>query len=501
MLIVAALLSACTSQQMRVTETPQPDLTSKLDELVHQLDKSGATVSVRVLDLESNKELYASAPDEPVMPASNMKLQTSSAGLDRLGPDHVFKTYLAMDGDDLWLIGTGDPACGDAKIEAQYGRKTTSMLDDFSEALKKRGVTQIKGKLMFYDGAFDAETISPGWSKGYLTDWYAAPVAGLNFNDNCIDVTAYPTEPGKPVRLEVVPPTEGNKIVNQATTAGPDEKETISIDRDKENNVFTIKGRAKTKAALKSKPVTDPASFFADALRTNLKAHGIEVAGKTERSATALGGSAIPAEDKVIATHETKFSDILWRINKSSQNLFAEALAKYQGRELAKERGQDSPGSWALARESVYAFLDKNNIDRSKLVYTDGSGLARSNRVTTRLISDELAVMHRHRYHDAFLVSMSIAGKDGTVAKRMADVEGHVFTKTGFIGGVRALSGYVKTRDDKWISFSIIFNNLPGDVGPAEDVQDNLCRALVEWPNIENAKLKPVRAPSTQESD
>src|SRR4051812_27954582 len=190
------LLIGCRSQDVQ-TRTLQAKLAPKLDPLVHQLDSTGATVSVRVLDLETNRELYASSPDEPFIPASNMKLQTSSAGLDRLGPDHVFKTYLAMDGDDLWLIGTGDPACGDSKIEAQDGRKTTSMLDDFSEALTKRGVTQIKGKLFFYDGAFEAQTVSPGWSKGYLTDWYATPVSGLNFNDNCIDVTVFPIEENK----------------------------------------------------------------------------------------------------------------------------------------------------------------------------------------------------------------------------------------------------------------------------------------------------------------
>jgi hypothetical protein len=62
------------------------------------------------------------------------------------------------------------------------------------------------------------------------------------------------------------------------------------------------------------------------------------------------------------------------------------------------------------------------------------------------------------------------------------------------------LSGYVKTREGKWLAFSVIFNNLPGNVAPAEDVQDNVCRVLVEYPKIENAKLTPVRA-TTRESE
>src|SRR5256885_727110 len=228
-LVLLLLVVGCISQS-----GPDQTLTAKLDPILHQLDDGGAVVSARVIDLSTHRELYASNPDDRFIPASNMKLQTGSAGLDRLGANHVFKTYLAFDGDDLWLIGTGDPACGDAKVEAQYGRTTTSMLDDFVHSLKARGVTKIKGTFYFYDGAFDGELVEHTWSKDFLTDWYAAPVSGLNFNDNCIDVTVTPTEPDKPVRYEVVPPTSGNKIINEATTARADQRETITLERDRE---------------------------------------------------------------------------------------------------------------------------------------------------------------------------------------------------------------------------------------------------------------------------
>ena len=120
------------------------------------------------------------------------------------------------------------------------------------------------------------------------------------------------------------------------------------------------------------------------------------------------------------------------------------------------------------------------------------------NKVTTRLITDELRVMWNHRYHDLFFNSLAVGGKDGTIGKRMDDLQGHVFGKTGYIGGVRALSGYVKTNAGKWMAFSIIFNKLPGGVQPAEDIQDNVCRVLVDYPNIDDAKLRPVR-PASQE--
>src|SRR5947209_5754942 len=101
------------------TTRPGANLTATVDPILHQLDHTGAIVSARVIDLATGQELYATRADEPFTPASNMKLQTAAAALDLLGAEHVFQTYVAMDGDDLWLIGTGDPACGDSKIAAK----------------------------------------------------------------------------------------------------------------------------------------------------------------------------------------------------------------------------------------------------------------------------------------------------------------------------------------------------------------------------------------------
>src|SRR5689334_1033659 len=87
-----------------------------LHEVLQQRDKPGVVVAARVYDLDTKEELYAENLDRPMTPASNLKLFTTAATLDRLGPEHTFNTYLAMDGDDLWVIGTGDPSLGDPKI-------------------------------------------------------------------------------------------------------------------------------------------------------------------------------------------------------------------------------------------------------------------------------------------------------------------------------------------------------------------------------------------------
>ena len=259
--------------------------------------------------------------------------------------------------------------------------------------------------------------------------------------------------------------------------------------------------------------MTDPGEFFADALRTNLQSHGITIAGETERAKsplivpTLISGPMLeavplaPPSNKIIAVHERSFTDIITRTNKNSQNLFAEAQCKAVRRAYAPRLGKLEPGSWQLGGEAIHAFLQRNQIDDSKLIVVDGSGLAHGDKVTTHLITDELNLMWHHRYSKTFFNSLPVAGKNGTISKRMKDIAGQVFAKTGYIHGVRSLSGYIHTRENKWLAFSIIFNHIPGDVDPAEDVQDNACRVLYQWPNIDNAKLRPVRKPTTEQDD
>jgi N-acetylmuramoyl-L-alanine amidase len=488
-----------TTQPTRIAEKPADpaiELGMRLDRILRRLHKGDVHYVSRVIDLSDGRELYARDIDKPVLPASNGKLAVSAATLDRFGSSHTFKTYLAMDSGDLWLIGTGDPACGDGRIAKAHGGTTTTMLDKWADALKAKGVERIRGNLYYYAGTFDDETVHPSWSRSFLTDWYAAPVTGLNFNDNCVDITVKPTTKGEPAEYVVVPPVTNIKVVNGIVSAEPiaavaggegdasADRSTAKIDREQDADVYTLSGAVGKSTELESKPVTDPAAFFADALRTHLASRGITIDGETKRADKPLAGLAVPPTDKIVAVHETSMPDAIGRINKQSQNLFAEAFAKYLGRQYRADNGADEPGSWQAGSDAVHAFLKRLNIDDSQFVVADGSGLSRKNRVTSRAISDLLVAMSKHKDGDVFRKSLAEAGVDGTIGKRMKDLAGRVFAKTGYIGGVRSLSGYVKTTEGKWLVFSIIYNGIDGDVKPYEALQDEAVRLLAEWPRV-----------------
>ena len=479
----AILLCGCQSKLQEPVAAPYDAQRLRQFEAALPLDR--ATVAVRVADVASGKELYARGPDRPMMPASNLKLLTTATALDLLRPDHTFETHLATKGDDLYLIGTGDPAFGDPTIAGWQNRKPADHFAAFADALRQKGLMRVKGNLYYDDSALDEQRIHPSWSKSFRDDWYAAPVSGLNFNDNCIDVTVFPTEPGQPVRFEVVPPTSRIKIVNQCMTSQTAHAPTIR--RDEDDYTYVLAGTCRSKTVLPSKPVQDPGLFTADALKTYLAANGIVIEGqivRTRQTPEFLPGATL------VATHRTTMKEVLFRTNKNSQNMFAEALAKIAGSAFGGT-------SWANGEKAIRTFLGQRGIDASQVVAADGSGLSRENRVTARVMSDLLLAMHPSRaakdgHAKLWYDSLAEPGQVGTLRSRLKDLSGQFRGKTGSIGGVRALSGYLTTRDNKTLVFSILLNDIKGDESAAVTKVDDAVRILAGF------APSPATAPSTQ---
>ncbi len=456
-----------------------PALSKDLPPILHRLDDSGAIVSARVIELPTGRELYAENADQPFTPASNMKLVVSAAALDALGRDFTYDTYLVQSGDDLWIVGTGDPALGDVRLADRHKRDPYAVLDEWAGLLRQKGVTRIAGDLCYDESWFEMRQLHDDWSARSRTEWYACPVSGLNFNDNCIDVTVTPADPGAPVSYSIAPPTQVVSIVNNCVSHG--DGKPADIVRDSTRNVFTLTGRATKRTELQSKPVTHPGLFLADAFRLALQKHGIDVAGKLRPISVRRDARGAPRDGKILAVHRTPLADVLWRTNTHSQNLFAECLAKTVGGQWAASWWLHQPGSWDNARRAVPDRIRKLGVSTRGLKVADGSGLSHGNKVTARLLTELLKVMHSHSDGAMYRESLSKVGVEGTLRNRMSDLKGRVFAKTGYIGSVRTLSGYVQTREGRWLAFSFLYNRIPGSVQPFERLQDEAVGTLAEW--------------------
>ena len=155
----------------------------------------GAKVGASVVDLLADKPLIAYNDTERFLPASNQKLLTSAFALARLGGQFRFETRLHRVGKDLWVVGSGDPTSGDPILAEADKTSIYAEMDRWAAAVKARVGQAVEGDLVLVP-CFGLQNTKPqedyrhsDWPKNQYHCWYVAPVAGLNFQNNCFDVT------------------------------------------------------------------------------------------------------------------------------------------------------------------------------------------------------------------------------------------------------------------------------------------------------------------------
>ncbi|MDB5304217.1 MAG: dac [Phycisphaerales bacterium] len=431
------------------------------DKLLHK-----ATVGIEVYRLGKTdaevKEIYNLHADVPLIPASNLKLATSSAALDRLGPDFRFRTALLMHDGDLILIGDGDPTFGDAEYLKKAGWKVTTVFQNWAEQLKKLNVTSVRNVIVD-DGIFDESFAHPRWPARQYTSRFEAEVAGMNLNANCVDFTVQPTAPGQAVAYAMDPATAYVTVKNGCVTGNSN---SIRLDRKPEANDVALGGETPGRGfASVSITVHDAPMFAATVLAETVAGKGIKFTGEVKRDRTQRQqrekAGAAAAGWTIVGIHETPILPVLARCNKDSMNLYAESLCKRLGYESTH-----APGSWESGTASVGAFLKKAGVPEAEFKLDDGSGLSRADVISPHGLARVLTFNFYGKNHDLFFSTLSVAGVDGTLDDRfrhadVRDLRRRVVGKSGFIEGVSTISGYLKARDEQWYAFSIMMNGIP----------------------------------------
>ncbi len=207
----------------------------------------------------------------------------------------------------------------------------------------------------------------------------------------------------------------------------------------------------------------------ANLLSGDLSALGINVQG------TVIAGNT-PGGAKELVQVSHSIYDVLSYMLKESDNHSAITIFKLLG---AKYRNQ--PASLEDAQEVINSFLTELGVDRYSYEILEGSGLTRYNKVNAEMYMKMLKYMYDDRFlFDYFMNSLSIAGKDGTLRKRMigTEAEGNVYAKTGTINSVSALSGYVIDKDSEILMFYVVMNGFGGNAGEMRAAQDDVCITL-----------------------
>ncbi len=467
--ILLALVIAAPGCAARTPPRSDPD-TRPVRELRAELGRvfgapvmARATWGVDIRSLDTGERLYELNAGRLMMPASTMKVVTLAATAEALGWDFRFITTLetaapiengVLQGD-LFIRGTGDPTINarDNRADAVFG--------EWAAALRAAGIHEICGRIIGDDQAFEEPGLGPGWSWDYLEAGYAAPSGALQYNENTAALTVAPgAAPGDPAIVRL-PPGTGLAIVSHAVTGAAGSEETIALARRIDSAVVEVSGTIPAGAAevRRNLAILNPTLYLAQATRDALAARGIAVCGHAvdfDEVAAEFVGTGGGERRVLVTTQSPPLRQMATVLMKVSQNLYAETFLKALG------AAQQGLGTTQGGRAAVRRSLASWGIPEDSFVNVDGSGLSRSNYLAPATVTAVLERMYRDPEHrDAFLATLPIAGKDGTISTRMrrTRAEANAVAKTGSIANVRALSGFVRTRDGEMLVFSIIAND------------------------------------------
>ncbi|MEO8030656.1 MAG: D-alanyl-D-alanine carboxypeptidase/D-alanyl-D-alanine-endopeptidase [Gemmatimonadota bacterium] len=445
---------------------------------------------------KGGKLLYGRNADRLFIPASNTKLVVTSNAVARLSPDFKVKTSLYATGPlsagvlagDLVLYGRGDPTWS----RRCYGLDTTVAgscdTDEFAKFrqlatdLRTAGVREVLGDLVGDGSYFEPQLISGEWSAYDLNWWYAAPVSGLGFNDNSVDLHWKPAaSEGQPAELVMDPDLGDLTLENRSRTIAVGGRTTLDFFRTAGTLGLWAEGDVAldNRGGTESFALPDPAIFAARAFRQVLGQAGITIRGTVRSTTDSLQYRAARGTPPLAEVESRPLKEWIFPILNTSQNWFAEMLLKQLGRQFG------TAGSWQSGIAVERRFLiDSMAVDSAQISLADGSGLSADNLVSPLAFTRVLNYMRRNPNFAVFTNGLPRAGQPGSLRNRFkgTPLEGRVAAKTGTISLASSLSGYIFTAAGDTLVFSIQANHHTATDHDMKAEIDSLVVAMAHQP-------------------
>jgi D-alanyl-D-alanine carboxypeptidase/D-alanyl-D-alanine-endopeptidase (penicillin-binding protein 4) len=473
--VFALTLSACGRRHVNlplptpatpVAASPQAVLQKDLSAIFEAPEFQRSIWSVLVRPASSSVDLYSLNSAKLVMPGSNMKILTLAAAADRLGWGYRFITKIVASAPvdsgilrgDLFIVGSGDPSISERSDER-------GILQALARQVRDAGIHEIDGRIIGDDDALDEHELGDGWAWDNLPYGYAAPVTALEYNEGSVDlVIKAGAVAGDPVEMQVRPDGSALEIENRLVTVAETGTGALTMERLPGTPHLIVRGQIPAKAApfARTASVDNPTQFFANAFRGALISAGVQVDKGALDIDYVLPKPDLASARTLALRRSPPLAQLAISMMKVSQNQYAELLLKAMGgRQVAKDR------------------LKAMGIADGSYILADGSGLSRYNYVTDEILVTMLQnFLQKPADKAAFVATLPIAGRDGTLEGRMigTPAEAKVRAKTGTADNIRAVSGYVEDADGELLVFSMIANNF---AVPASQITAAADRAMV----------------------
>lgn len=428
-------------------------------------------VSIYVRDAGTNEVVLEVNDDQPRSPASVIKVLTTYAALDALGPGYTWKTRAYLGGrlangvlnGDLIVAGGGDPYMTDER----WWR--------FVQNLRERGLAKITG-----DFVIDPSYFAP--QEGSRGDFDAQPFRSYNVLPDALMVNFQTSR----FTLIANPQREQPLILVNPLPANLDLRNQVRLGNGR------CQGYNRGISFATPDPIDAPntvvvSGVFPAACGSYSISRAImtapDYAYGTFRTLWTQSGGAIDGELRIETSppsatlfyeHDSlPLPEVIRLVNKYSNNVMARHLMLTLGVER-----YGPPATIEGGRNAIRTWLAGRGIEIPGFVLDNGSGLSRAERITARGLGEMLDLAWHSPFMPEFAASLPLSATDGTLRNRFKSpgMQGRIRLKTGHLDDVSALAGFVNAASGKTYVVVIIVNHPGAHRGSGEAVQAELIR-------------------------
>ncbi len=475
-LLLAFALTA-TAQAQSPSSLPAPVV-----QALARAQLPASSVSAYVQDVEGGRPLLAYRASQPMNPASTMKLLTTYAALELLGPAYTWKTEIYAAGEMQ-----GESLAGDLVLKGYGDPKLT--LEDFwllLRRLRAQGLREIRGNLVLDRSYFDAASYDPGKFDAEPLKAYNVGPDALLLNFKVVRFRFFPEADKSSVSVTAEPRPAGLAFASAVrATEGACGDWRAGISADFQSNGGTAKANFSGSM---------PAACGERYWNVSLLAQPNYVYGVFRELWEQLGGrieggwmdGPVPAGARLLATQESPTAaEIVRDVNKFSNNVMARQLYLTLSAEVLQQ-----PGASERSAQVLRTWLTEKKLDFPELVLENGSGLSRAERISAAHMGELLLDAWHSNVMPELIASLPLVANDGTMRRRLRSqsVAGQAHIKTGSLADARTLAGYVQDRLGRR-RVVVLFINHP-NAAAAQAAQD----ALLEWVYAGAERARPAHS-------
>ncbi len=455
-----AIAPLCFIYAFAFSQTPEVKLANAVKQLEADSQFKHASISLYVVESKTGKVIFDKNSQVGLAPASCLKVVTSASAFELLGKDYRYKTKVYLKGiiandillGGLFVEGFGDPTLGSWRFETT---KNDAFFNNVLNLLKLKKIKKVDGGIAGFRKNFESRNIPGGWIWEDIGNYYGAGAAAINWHENQYDIILESgNEIGKPVKfVRYIPESLYLPVKNELKTAakGTGDKTIVYLGLNAERAILSGTIPIGEKEFKISGAVPSPTSFFENQfnyfLKKNKFVDSLSLLPTSDNSLFAIDSQLLyqPFYENLSPPLD---SINYWFLQKSV-NLFGEAFVKT----IAYEK--TGFGATDTGINIIKNFWSKNGIEKSALHMIDGSGLSPANRVTTNALVAVMQFAKKQNWFSSFYNALP--------------EQNGIKMKSGYIGGVRSYTGYIKSKSGTEYTFSFIINNYDGSPGAVRE--------------------------------